>query len=89
MQTKIQEYGRIKSSEPWSKETVLEKAPSKTTAQRIIRLVSISEGWTMAGSLARWQEARFGVRFNEDGRLYGRQFKTIEEARDLFEAWTT
>lgn len=84
----VSEYRAIGNNAPWSKETVIETAPSKLTARRTIRLVEISEGWTPAGSLARWQEARYGVRFNEDGCLHGRQFKTIDEARATFEAWT-
>lgn len=88
MTTAVSRYGAIGNNAPWSKESVIETASSKLSPKRIIRLVEISEGWTPAGSLARWQEARYGVRFNEDGCLHGRQFKSIDEARATFEAWT-
>lgn len=86
--TMVSEYGAIDKNAPWSKEIKIAEAPSNTYAPRMIRLVEITEGWTIAGSMARWQEQRFGVRFNEDGRLFGRQFSTREDAEKAFRSWT-
>ena len=85
----VSEYGAIGDNAPWSREIKITEAPSKLLASRIIRVVELTEGWTPAGSMARWQEARFGVRFNENGCLHGRQFKTEAEALACFRDWTS
>lgn len=84
----ISNYVAIGDNAPWSREIKIAEAPSRLLSTRKIRVVEITEGWTPAGSLARWQDARYGVRFNEDGCLHGRQFKTLPEAMACFEAWT-
>lgn len=86
--TMVSEYRAVGNNAPWSKEIKINEAPSKLSARRLIRVVELTEGWTPAGSLARWQEQRFAVRFNEDGCLHGRQFKTQEEALATFRDWT-
>lgn len=84
----VSEYRAIGDNAPWSKEIKIAEAPSNRRASRMIRVVELTEGWTPAGSLARWQEASFGVRFNEDGCLFGRRFKTEAEALACFREWT-
>ena len=81
-------YRDIGDEAPWSQERLIAEAPSKFRASRIIRLVTLSEGWVCAGSCARWQEASWAVRFNEDGSLHGRQFGSLDDARATFLTWT-
>lgn len=88
MATVVSKYRHIGDNAPWSTEIKISEAPSKLTARRMIRLVELTEGWAIAGSMARWQDQRFAVRFNENGCLHGRQFKTREEAEATFKAWT-
>lgn len=84
----ISNYGAIGDNAPWSREIKIAEAPSRLLSTRTIRVVEITEGWTPAGSLARWQDPCFGVRFNEDGCLHGRSFKTRDEAMARFAALT-
>ena len=77
-------YRDIGDEAPWSQERLIAEAPSKFRASRIIRLVTLSEGWVCAGSCARWQEVYWAVRFNEDGCMQGRRFADADEARATF-----
>lgn len=86
--TRTAEYRDIPADAPWTTEIVITKAPHKHYTPRIIRLVELTAGWRLAGSAATWQEARFAIRYNEDGRLHGQQFKTRAEAVSAFVAWT-
>ena len=71
-----------------SREIVIETAPCSEVPDRIVRLVEITAGQVMSGSSVRWQEHRWGVRFDEDGKVKGRQFRTLEDARTNFELLT-
>ena len=68
-----------------SREIIIETAPSVDLPSRILRLVEITEGQTATGGSTRWQEHRWGVRFDEDGTIHGRQFRTLKDARENFE----
>ena len=87
--TKVSEYRHISADAPRSTEVLIREAASNIALNRTIRLVEITEGWAVAGSMARWQEARFGVRFTENGTLHGRQFLTLKEAKNIFKVWTS
>jgi hypothetical protein len=88
MTTRTSEYHSIPATDPWSMETLIAERPSKLLPNRLVRFVEISAGWVIAGSAARWQEACWGVRFNENGCLHGRQFANAGDAESTFKAWT-
>lgn len=49
-----------------------------------------SAGWEPAGAMMRYKEREtWGVSFREaSGTLNGRRFRTLNEARSLFNTWT-
>lgn len=49
-----------------------------------------SAGWEPAGAMMRYKEREtWGVSFREaSGTLNGRRFRTLEEARSLFDTWS-
>lgn len=71
-----------------SREIVIDSAPCCEVPDRILRLVEITAGQVMTGGSPRWQAHRWGVRFDEDGIVKGRQFRTLEDARSNFEMRT-
>jgi hypothetical protein len=55
---------------------------------KVYRLLVSSPGWECAGSVLRWTNGYYAVRITEpSGSFGGRQFKTLDEARALFESW--
>ncbi len=71
-----------------SREIVINTAPSSDTPACTLRLVEITEGEISTANGTRWQEHRWGVRFDQDGTVQGRQFRTFEDARKNFEERT-
>jgi hypothetical protein len=53
-----------------------------------LRLVEITEGQISTANGTRWQEHRWGVRFDENGAVHGRHFRTLDDARNNFEERT-
>lgn len=78
----ITEYGTFNVDE-MSKTTVLDTGIAFNGSE--LTLVAISEGWACAGSCARWDSAGYATRFTVDGARHGRKFKTLAEARALFD----
>lgn len=71
-----------------SREIVIDTAPCSEVPDRMLRLVEITAGQVMSSGSTRWQEHRWGVRFDEHGKTMGRQFRTLEDARANFELRT-
>lgn len=71
-----------------SREIVIDTAPCCEVPGRMFRLVEITAGQIPSGSSVRWQEHRWGVRFDADGEVVGRQFRTLADARTNFEQRT-
>ena len=59
---------------------------------REINLVDSSKGWEVAGSMARWTDGYYCVRWHIDGAQHGRKFvktsRGLESARALFQKRT-
>lgn len=72
----------------FAREIVLDAKPSKQLPSRMIRLVAVNAGWAIAGSMLRWDNGYFGVRFEMDGSTHGRRFAEYEDAAALFAKWT-
>jgi hypothetical protein len=82
--TLISEYKDVPADAARSTRITLETGEMVRT-NRQIKLVEILEGWTTAGSMARWQEHRFGISFEFDGAMHGKQFITHMAARHAFD----
>lgn len=88
--TRIAEYGDI-AGQPVSKRIVIRSAPSNraTGPPTTYHLASVSEGWTSAGSMARWTKALWAVyTFDSSGTRHGQLFTQREDAEQLFELRT-
>ena len=72
----------------YSREIVVDIAPSLDTPFCTLRLVEITEGEISTANGTRWQEHLWGVRFNKNGVVHGRQFRTLEDAHKNFEERT-
>ena len=75
------------ADEPYAKEVVLETVRGKFN--REYRLSAMMPGWAIAGSTMRWDNGSYGVFFDERGSKHGRRFKTFDEAKALFDTWST
>ena len=84
---KIAEPGQFPDA-PFSKKTILKEGTSQTVPNRKFELTHRSEGYSVAGSMMRWDGEAWGVLFFEDNATHGRWFLTEPEARDLFQKWT-
>jgi hypothetical protein len=69
----------------YSREIVIDTAPSLDSPTCTMRLVEITEGEVSTANGTRWQQHRWGVRFHENGAVHGRQFRSLEDARKDFE----
>lgn len=78
------EYGSLAPDAPMSKRIVLAMAYDRFGNE--CRLEEVTEGWTPAGSLARWQDPCYAYAYAaRDGSRGGRQYRTLEEARAHFD----
>ncbi len=87
----LAEYGDISADDPRPIETVLNR---KLGWGRIpVRLVAITAGWAIAGSVLRWDNGCFAVAFEIDGARHGSRYASFDEALAHFnripgvEAW--
>lgn len=77
------EYGSLAPDAPISKRTVLASGVDRFGNQ--CRLEHVGEGWTPAGSVARWQEERWAYAFTDkQGTRGGQQYRTLPEAEAHF-----
>lgn len=74
----LAEYGQIGRDELRPVETILD---TKTGWGRTpVRLVAITAGWAIAGSMLRWDNGCYAVLWDIDGSRHGRRYKTFDEA---------
>lgn len=92
---KIAEYRDIEG-QPRAERKVLETASMRIGYSSLtapLELARVSAGWECAGSVARWTDGYWSVRWADDrGAFQGRMFnlETGEvEARALFVKWTS
>lgn len=78
----LAEYGDISADEPRPAETVLDTKLGwgRTT----VRLVAVTAGWAIAGSVLRWDNGCFAVRYEIDGALHGSRYATFDQAAEHF-----
>ena len=51
-----------------------------------VGLVECEAGWALAGSCLRWDNGWYGIRYElRDGTGHSRRFKTLDEARAVFD----
>ena len=51
-----------------------------------VDLFARTPGWACAGSTMRWDNGTCGYRYEVGGAIHGRSFKTLDEARERFDA---
>lgn len=83
--TLLAEYGDVAESDLARVETL----ETREVHGREYRLIHSSPGFECAGSVMRWTNGYWGIRFESGGAIQGRQFKTEEEARSLLSVWVT
>ena len=70
-------------------ETLASKHSDQPAIRGTVTLLWSSPGWECAGSMLRWTNGYYGVRFTaKDGAIHGRRFQSEDEARKLFATWT-
>lgn len=80
--TLLAEYGEIAADDPRPIETVLD---SKIGWGRTpVRLVAITAGWAIAGSMLRWDKGCFAVLYEIDGARHGSRYAEFDLALDRF-----
>lgn len=78
----VAEYGDITDDDPRPVETVLD---SKLGWGRTpVRLVAITAGWAIAGSMLRWDNGCFAVLYEIDGARHGSRYATFDPALEHF-----
>lgn len=79
----VAEYGDVSADEPRATETVLDTKLGwgRTT----VRLVAVTAGWAIAGSMLRWDNGCFAVRYEIDNATHGSRYATFDEALGHFD----
>ena len=79
----LAEYGDISADEPRPKETVLDSKLGwgRTT----VKLAAVTAGWAIAGSMLRWDNGCFAVRYEIDGVLHGSRYADFDQALEHFD----
>lgn len=73
----LAEYGTT-TGQPRPDATILD---TKVCGRRRIRLEAVTAGWAIAGSVLRWDNGYFAVRWDErDGTTHGRRFRELADA---------
>lgn len=49
-----------------------------------VELIATPAGWACAGSVIRWDNGSYGIRYEHYGQRHRRAFRTADEALDLF-----
>jgi len=78
----LAEYGEIPADDPRPVETVLDRKVG--WGRTPVRLVAITAGWAVAGSMLRWENGCFAVLYEIDGARHGSRFASFEPALDRF-----
>ena len=89
--TRICEYDQVNEGNQ-SHRILLQTGVSVSTTRSVSRKYFLShhtEGFEPAGSMARWTQEKWTVRFYLDGSYHGRQFDTEHDARVYFHERTT
>jgi hypothetical protein len=84
---KLAEYGDLKDGDH-ATVTVLRRAkPCAYKLPRVAEIVleSVTAGFECAGSVARWTEGYFAVRWHDHGAGQGRRYRALAEAEAHFE----
>ncbi|CAM5290653.1 hypothetical protein ATER59S_00532 [Aquamicrobium terrae] len=78
----LAEYGDISADEPRPVETVLDTKLGwgRTT----VKLVAVTAGWAIAGSMLRWDNGCFAVRYEIDGAIHGSRYAAFDQALEHF-----
>lgn len=86
MYPRLAEYGQIKDA-PRSKVTVIDRRYVESK-RREYRLEHGTAGYEPAGSIARWTDEYWAVRFDLDGARHGQVSRDEAKMRALFDKWT-
>ena len=81
------EYSQMNSSNE-SRCTILRTGESWRVKGRMIRLEHVTAGYTLGGSAAVWTDECWAVRYNEDGKRFGRTCRDKAKADAIFDGWT-
>lgn len=73
----LAEYGQATGERPI--QTILDTRTA-WDGQRAVHLVAVTAGWAIAGSMLRWDNGYYAVRWKIDGATHGSRYKTFEEA---------
>jgi hypothetical protein len=76
--TQLAEYRDVNDSNR-ARGTILREAFSKKV-NTCVRLIAVTEGWEPAGSVARWTDGYFAVRFERDGATNGQRYNSMLDA---------
>jgi hypothetical protein len=79
----LAEYADISADDPRPAETVLDTKLG--WGRTNVRLVAVTAGWAIAGSMLRWDNGCFAVRYEIDGALHGSRYATFDQALAHFE----
>lgn len=74
----LAEYGDISADDPRPIETILDR--KHCWGSTPVRLVAITAGWAIAGSVLRWDNGCFAVRYEIDGAQHGSCYSNFDEA---------
>ena len=78
----LAEYGEISADDPRPIETVLDTKLG--WGRTPVRLVAITAGWAIAGSMLRWDNGCFAVHYEIDGARHGSRYASFGPALDHF-----
>lgn len=74
----VAEYGQIGRDERRPEKTVLD---TKTGWGRTkIELIAVTAGWAIAGSMLRWDNGYYAVRWESGGATHGSRYKAFDDA---------
>lgn len=74
----LAEYGDISADDPRPEETILDTKIG--WGRTPVRLVSITAGWAIAGSMLRWDNGCYAVLYEIDGARHGSRYASFDPA---------
>ena len=90
MQPQSIDCGDARATTQASVQTILDTRPMKNKQFGADgKLYHRTAGYEVAGSRMRWTNEVWGASFEIYGTTNGQRFKTLKEARQRFEAWTS
>lgn len=78
----ICEAGKLPADDPRARPVVIDKRTA--WGRTLVELVACPAGWACAGSMMRWDNGWFGVRYEAFGNNYSNRFRSLEEAVERF-----